>query len=151
MARHGRRPQGDEDVITIGCVLLHRLQDRRLPETRYSLGKYGVWCNVMALIYRVPIVLFTFFPGAPNPTAATMNWAIGLVGGIVLLATIYYVAWGRKSYTPPDETVDDYIERSAANDLSEKDVGSAAGEDRVLADEKIPDDEPVVVAPVEKE
>jgi hypothetical protein len=80
-----------------------------------------------------------------------MNWAIGLVGGIVLLATIYYVAWGRKSYTPPDETVDDYIERSAANDLSEKDVGSAAGEDRVLADEKIPDDEPVVVTPVEKE
>jgi hypothetical protein len=41
-----------------------------------------------------------------------MNWASTLVGGIGLLATGYYIAWGRKSYSPPDETVEDYIQRS---------------------------------------
>jgi hypothetical protein len=40
-----------------------------------------------------------------------MNWGIVMVGGISLLATVYYMIWGRKTYTPPNETIEAYIER----------------------------------------
>lgn len=40
-----------------------------------------------------------------------MNWASTLVGGIVLLVTVYYIAWGRKLYEPPNETMEQYKKR----------------------------------------
>jgi amino acid transporter len=110
-------------TITIGCVLLHRLQGRRLPHARYSLGKWGVLVNILALIYIVPVFIFSFFPSSPKPVPANMNWAIVMVGGVVLLATIYYIISGRKLYTPPKETIEDYIERYEETTTLEK-VGS---------------------------
>jgi hypothetical protein len=57
-----------------------------------------------------------------------MNWAIAMVGGVTLLATVYYIFGGRKSYTPPSETIEDFIERYEAAGMttssSEKEVGS---------------------------
>jgi len=41
-----------------------------------------------------------------------------MVGGTVLLATIYYIIWGRKSYTPPNETIEDYIDRYQGSETS---------------------------------
>ena len=58
-----------------------------------------------------------------------MNWAIVMVGGPIVLATVYYIILGRKSYTPPHETVEDYIVRYD----QESDTSSG------FADEKAPD------------
>jgi amino acid transporter len=99
-------------VITIGCVLLHRLQGRPLPPSNFSLGKWGLLCNIIAIVYVLPIFIFSFFPSAPKPTPGNMNWAAALVGGIVILATGFYVAWGQHIYSPPEETVEDYIQRT---------------------------------------
>jgi len=107
-------------IITISCALLHRLQGRRLPLARYSLGKWGLPANVIALVYLTPIFVFSFFPSAPKPTASSMNWASALVGGIVLLATGYYIAWGRKSYSPPNETIEDFIRHSEGDGTGEE-------------------------------
>jgi amino acid transporter len=98
-------------AITIGCVLMIRLQGRLLPSARYSLGKWGTLVNIIALIYIATVWVFSFFPPMPNPTASTMNWACVMVGGVVLLATVYYIAFGRKTYAPPEETIEEYIER----------------------------------------
>jgi hypothetical protein len=101
-------------TITIGCMLLHRLQGRELPYARYSLGKWGPLFNIIALLYIIPIFIFSLFPSTSTPTPATMNWAVVMVGGPIILATIYYIVWGRKTYTPPEETVEDYILRYGA-------------------------------------
>jgi hypothetical protein len=117
-------------AITISCVLMHRLQGRALPHARYSLGKWGVLVNIVALIYITPVWIFSFFPAAPNPTPGNMNWASLMVGGVSILATAYYIALGRKIYTPPNETVEDYIERyKATSVLSEKDVTGGLAEE----------------------
>jgi hypothetical protein len=58
----------------------------------------------------------------------TMNWAIAIVGGLIVLATVYYVAWGHKSYSPPCETVEDYIGRYE----QESDESSAVTEEKTL-------------------
>jgi hypothetical protein len=47
-----------------------------------------------------------------------MNWSCVMVGGIFVWSTVYYIVWGRYTYTPPNETIDDYIE-----DISSYDVG----------------------------
>jgi amino acid transporter len=121
-------------AITIGCILLHRLQGRKLPHARYSLGKWGVLVNTIALIYIAPIFVFSFFPPVPNPTPALMNWGIAMVGGVALLATIYYIIWGRKTYTPPNETIEDYMERYGT--WSEKGVSGSVVEVSVKTEKR---------------
>ena len=59
-----------------------------------------------------------------------MNWAILMVGGVTFLATAYYIIWGRKQYSPPSDTVEDYIMRAEAG-LSEKGASGGAEEIRV--------------------
>lgn len=114
---------------------MHRLQGRKLPDAqaRYSLGRWGILVNTLALIYITPVFVFSFFPSAPHPTPDTMNWAIVLVGGIVILATVYYIAWGGKQYTPPSETAEDIIERyqATAETMPEKRASSKVVEERV--------------------
>jgi choline transport protein len=105
-------------AITIGCMLMHRLEGRALPPARFSLGKWGAVINVVALIYCLPLIIFSLFPPTPNPTPATMNWAVVMVGGPFILSTVYYVVWGRKTYTPPVETIEDYMERKLAVEKS---------------------------------
>jgi amino acid transporter len=113
--------------ITIACILFHRLQGRRLPNSRFSLGKWGILANIVALVYITPLFLFSFFPATPNPTPNAMNWAIVMVGGVIVLATVYYIIWGRKTYTPPNETIEDFMERyEATTASSEKAEGSSA-------------------------
>jgi hypothetical protein len=38
-------------LTPFGSLPLHRLQGRRLPDARYSPGKCGIWCIVIALVY----------------------------------------------------------------------------------------------------
>jgi len=121
--------------IIVGCVLIHRLRGGRLPHARYSLGKWGTLINTVALIYLAPLFIFSFFPPSPNPTAAGMNWACVMVGGIVLLATIYYIIIGRKSYTPPPETIEDYIGRAQVT-TTEKEVSGGLAEESAEPEKK---------------
>ena len=120
-------------AITISCILLHRLQGRRLPHARYSLGKWGTLINICALIYITPVFIFSLFPPTPNPTPETMNWACVMVGGVVLLATLYYIIWGRKTYSPPNETVEDYIKQHQATTSAEVVASGEVIEERVEA------------------
>jgi hypothetical protein len=62
-----------------------------------------------------------------------MNWASAMVGGVALLATIYYIVWGRKTYTPPNETTEDFIERYEATSVSLEKGGVNSG----LAEESV--------------
>jgi hypothetical protein len=65
-----------------------------------------------------------------------MNWAVVMVSGPIILATVYYIVWGRKTYTPPNETVEDYIERyQATTTESENEISSGVLEE-VAAEEK---------------
>jgi hypothetical protein len=60
-----------------------------------------------------------------------------MVGGPIVLATVYYIIWGRKTYSPPNETVEDYMERyEAATASSEKEVIGGVAEESVCAAEK---------------
>jgi choline transport protein len=122
-------------AISIVVFLIRRLQGHLTQHARFSLGKWGTIINVLALAWIAPFIVFSFFPIAPKPTPATMNWDIVMVGGTLIWATGYYAIWGRKTYTPPTKSIQDIIEIEHSEEApSEKE--QAVSESEVVAVEK---------------
>jgi amino acid transporter len=88
-------------IITISCVLLKRIRGQPLPTRRWSLGRYGMAINIIALCFLCPVFIFIFFPLTTPVVPSTMNWSCLMFGSVILFATTYYVIYGRKHYIPP--------------------------------------------------
>ncbi len=88
-------------ILSIGCFLSKRLRREPLPPARFSLGRWGMAINIIALMFLISFFVFCFFPTARPVTPQTMNWNIAMFGGITLFATGYYLVVGHKQYRPP--------------------------------------------------
>lgn len=80
---------------------MKRIRGEPLPARRWTLGRYGYAVNVCALMFLLPIFVFSFFPLATPVVASTMNWGIVLFSGIIIFATVYYFLYARHVYVPP--------------------------------------------------
>ncbi|KAH8807096.1 amino acid/polyamine transporter I [Xylogone sp. PMI_703] len=87
--------------ITIGCLIARRLSGDPLPPRRWSLGKFGLVINILALMFLTPILFFAFWPLATPVTASSMNWSSTMFGGVIIFALIYYFIKGRHEYVGP--------------------------------------------------
>ncbi|EGD91062.1 hypothetical protein H112_01652 [Trichophyton rubrum D6] len=92
-------------LISIGCILLKRIRGEALPSRRWSLGKYGGFINAAAMLFLLPLFVFSFFPLTKEVNATTMNWSSLIYVSVILFATVYYFAYGKKSYVPPSSLV----------------------------------------------
>ncbi|KAF2722210.1 putative GABA permease [Polychaeton citri CBS 116435] len=88
-------------ILSIGCVLLKRIKGEPLPESSFSLGKWGIPINLLAIGFTFFQVIISFFPMYKETTAENMNWGWAMFVGVTLIATVYYIAHGRKVYTGP--------------------------------------------------
>nr|AUW31164.1 putative GABA permease [Cladonia uncialis subsp. uncialis] len=88
-------------MITITCILMKRIRKEPLPARRWTLGRYGFAVNVGALLFLMPIFIFSFFPLATPVQASTMNWGVVIYSGIIIFATVYYFLYARHVYVPP--------------------------------------------------
>ncbi|KAK4506414.1 hypothetical protein PRZ48_000144 [Zasmidium cellare] len=87
--------------VTIGCMVWRRLFGAPLPQARWSLGKFGLAVNLVSLAFILPLTFFAFWPVTVNPTAAELNWSPVMFVGILSIAAVYYVVWGRHVYSGP--------------------------------------------------
>jgi hypothetical protein len=87
--------------ITISCLIYRRLKGPALPHRRWSLGKYGLWINIAALLYLIPLWFFAFWPLATPVTAENMNWSSTMFGGVLIIAMLYYYFRARHVYVGP--------------------------------------------------
>ncbi|KAK0823033.1 hypothetical protein LTR73_008825 [Friedmanniomyces endolithicus] len=65
------------------------------------------------MCFLVVAFVFLFFPAAPHPDAAGMNWGILIYGFVVIFALSYYYIRGRHQYDGPVSYVRhelDYVE-----------------------------------------
>jgi amino acid transporter len=92
-------------IISFTVLILRRLRKEPLPARRWTLGRYGIFVNIGAVIFLLVVWVFIFFPLQTPVTPATMNWNIVMFGGIMIFAMVYYIFVGRKTYTPPVELV----------------------------------------------
>jgi choline transport protein len=65
------------------------------------LGRYGLAVNIAALVFLTPIWFFYFWPLATPVTPQTMNWAVLMYGGMIVISVAYYIIKGRYVYTGP--------------------------------------------------
>ncbi|CAK7221678.1 hypothetical protein SBRCBS47491_004610 [Sporothrix bragantina] len=68
------------------------------PNGQFHLGRFGPFCNWVAVIYCAITTVFFLFPGSPNPGASDMNYAIAVFGVMMVIATIFWFVRGRKDY-----------------------------------------------------
>jgi len=77
------------------------LRGEKFPTAKFSLGRYGVPINIAAMAFLIVAYIFLFFPAAPHPDAASMNWAILVYGAVLVFAWAYYMVKGRHEYDGP--------------------------------------------------
>jgi len=90
-------------TISIGCIVSKRFRGEALPAREWSLGRWGLAINIGALVWLVPVFVFTLFPSVTPVAAASMNYGVLLFGFVVLFSTGYYIAVGRRVYISPKE------------------------------------------------
>jgi amino acid transporter len=64
----------------------------------FRLGKFSWIVNVLSLIFITVMSIFFILPTAHPVTALNMNYAIVAIGGLVVLVSIQWFAWGRGVY-----------------------------------------------------
>ncbi|KAK2748735.1 hypothetical protein FQN57_000316 [Myotisia sp. PD_48] len=64
-------------------------------------GAIGVIINLLACLYLILILCFSFFPVATPTTPETMNYSSLLIGSIIIFSIIYYLIYARKTYEGP--------------------------------------------------
>lgn len=88
-------------MIVIGVVLRKRLVGEPLLASRWKLGIWGIPINVTAICFCLIATCFIFWPAAPNPTPASMNWSCLMYGVVVIGAVAYYHIRGKREYDGP--------------------------------------------------
>jgi amino acid transporter len=88
-------------LLCIGCFIMRRLREERMPPTRFSLGKFGLPINILSFAYLFFAIVFSFFPTTATVEPATMNWSILVFGAVVIFAIVQYVVHGKRIYEAP--------------------------------------------------
>jgi choline transport protein len=82
-------------------VIYKRLKGEPLPPSRFSLGKAGLAVNVIGAAFLLLAFVMLFFPAAPHPDAAEMNWTILIYGSAIIFSLVYYYIYARHKYVGP--------------------------------------------------
>lgn len=89
-------------VISVSCVLHHRIvSPETLPARRWSLGRWGLPINAVAVVYSVFGFFWCFWPNAVPVTAQNFNYSSVLFVGVIGFSLVTYVVSGRKHFHGP--------------------------------------------------
>ncbi|KAF7882162.1 hypothetical protein EAF00_011678 [Botryotinia globosa] len=72
-----------------------------MPWGPFRLQKLGVPITVVAIIYTIIALFFSFWPAFSTMDAANMNWSCLIFGGAVIFSMIFWLLHGRKVYVGP--------------------------------------------------
>lgn len=88
-------------LIPISLILVNRTTGEAIRWGPWKMGATGVFVNIVAIIYLVISIVFSFFPPATPVGLVSMNWSCVVFGGFVILGLAYYAIRGRKVYKGP--------------------------------------------------
>ena len=61
----------------------------------------GIAINVVACVYMVIVIFFSFWPSVTPTTAASMNYSVLVFGAVILFSIAYYLAVAHRTYIGP--------------------------------------------------
>ncbi|KAM0324470.1 hypothetical protein ACHAPQ_008361 [Fusarium lateritium] len=101
----------------------------KLPPGEFSLGRFGSVINWVGVVYCAITTVFFFFPGAPNPAVADMNYAIAVFGIMLVITLVFWVVKGRITYLETEEAQGNIIYAQRAERANYVDVDVSAKRD----------------------
>ncbi|KAF2155465.1 putative GABA permease [Myriangium duriaei CBS 260.36] len=92
--------------ITIGCMLWRRVTaPGSLPQARWSLSRFGVPINAIALLFSLYSLFWTVWPSTIPLTIENFNFSGPLAVALIILCGVTYRVHGRKVYISPRERI----------------------------------------------
>ncbi len=91
-------------IVCIGCFMWRRsCGSEPIPPAKFSLGRWALPVNIIAICYLSIVFIIAFFPAVPLPAldAQSMNWSSLIFTVVVVFAMAYYFAWSRHVYQGP--------------------------------------------------
>ncbi|OQO02777.1 hypothetical protein B0A48_11059 [Cryoendolithus antarcticus] len=89
-------------MFSISSILWRRIYlPETIPESHFSLGRWGIPINAMAVVWCAWSFFWSFWPQAIPITADGFNWASAIFVGVILVATVHYFVSGHKTYHGP--------------------------------------------------
>ncbi|RMZ91198.1 hypothetical protein DV736_g1556, partial [Chaetothyriales sp. CBS 134916] len=95
-------------IGSVTLITLKRIRGERLLPRRWSLGRWGLPINLVALGFLWLSFVLSFFPAYVKPSLADMNWAIVMFSGVVVFASVDYYLRAHRAYRPPVDLVRKY-------------------------------------------
>jgi len=76
---------------------------RKISGAKYYKGKFGFFCNCVAIAWFILAIPILSFPTYLPVTLTNMNYAAVVFVGFAAIAMVWYLIYGRKHYSgPPD-------------------------------------------------
>jgi choline transport protein len=95
-------------LIAICCMIWARYRGVVEP-AGWSLGRYGVYINVFAVIYSAYIMVFLCFPSFLPVTASGMNYALPINAFVQIIALLLWIFWAKKNWKGLNKEVIDAV------------------------------------------
>jgi amino acid transporter len=77
---------------------------KTFPVGEFNLGRFGIPIAIISSIWLIITSIFMFFPAQYPVTKDTMNYSIVIIGGILIIAAIYWIISARHWFVGPKRT-----------------------------------------------
>ncbi|GAB7356825.1 hypothetical protein MBLNU459_g7703t2 [Dothideomycetes sp. NU459] len=89
-------------IMSIGTLIWTRLTNPdALPRARWSLGSWGLSINIVAVVYALFVMFWSFWPESTPTDAPSFNWSSVIFVAVVIGAFGDYYMRGRRNYIAP--------------------------------------------------
>jgi choline transport protein len=130
--------------IPLAARILARLTGHaRVLPGPYSLGKYGMWMNLIGFLFLVFAAITFNFPSIAPVNKENMNYTSAAVGVIALVSLLTWIFDGRKNFTGPQTgTMMNAIEAenrglSLGGAVKQKPVSDSGSDDAVKNEKRL--------------
>ena len=94
-------------MLPIVLMVKRRLRNDEPCFGPYTLGRYGLLVNVIAILWGTFAVIFELFPTEMPVTAANMNYASVVFGSAVIFSLATWFLYGGKTFKGPVNELDE--------------------------------------------
>ncbi|CCD26683.1 Hnm1p NDAI_0I01140 [Naumovozyma dairenensis CBS 421] len=112
-------------IIPVSCLLLKKRQIRHGP---FWLGKFGLFSNIVLLLWTVFAIVFFSFPAMMPVTKDNMNYVAVVIAGYTLYSVLY---WNFKGYKEFHASEEEEEQQEYANDISTNGDGMGGASDSI--------------------
>ena len=85
------------------CIFICRWRGEEIPRSPWSLGRWGIWINGIAVAWGLYAIVWLCLPVVVPVDAASLNWSGPTMGFVIILAVVDWFLRGRYKFAVPLE------------------------------------------------